>query len=283
MAQRVRVQGGEPGRAVTHERSPSLNRQTRHLCVAIDAKGYSSLDAVAQEEAQAVLVRLLDGATAAAGLDRLSWLLQEQGDGELALVPPEQSEELVVDAFVRELDALLDRYNHGRLPEARLRLRMAVHFGVGYRAANGYAGPAPVIASRLLASDELHEALASAPGCDLAVALSDSLYSDVILNRFTSLRPEAFTPCLVKMKEFEGKAWIRLMHRAGATNGAAAPVSADAGDSVSDQTPPPASTGPGSGAGRTIRAENYVENVFQGDATMSVAGIQIGGRAHDRD
>jgi hypothetical protein len=252
-----------------------LNRQTRHLCVAIDAKGYSDLDATAQEELQAVLLRLLDGATAAAGLDRLAWSRQEQGDGELALLPPDQSEDVVVDAFARELDALLDKYNHGRRPDARLRLRLAIHFGIAYRAENGYAGPAVVVVSRLLESTELHEALAFAPECDLAVALSDSLYNDVILNRFTSLRPEAFTPYLVTVKQFEGRAWIRLMHRAGAQHGTPAPVDADAGGSTNGQTALIAAAGPKSAAGRNVQTKNYVENVFNGDTTMSVAGFQI--------
>jgi hypothetical protein len=199
-----------------------LNHQTRrHLFVAVDAKDYSRLDATAQQEAQAALMRLLEGASQAAGLDRLAWSRQQQGDGELALVPADQAEELVVDGFVRELDALLDRYNRVRLPDARLRLRMALHHGVGFPADNGYAGPAPVVVSRLLASDQLHDALAEADGSDLVVALSDTLYSDVILARFTSLRPEVFAPADIVTKKYQGRAWIRVVRREGAGAGAA--------------------------------------------------------------
>ena len=187
------------------------NVTKRHLCIAVDAKDYSKLDAVGQEELQAAMMHILGLAAVRAGLERLNWSRQEQGDGELALVPADQDEKLAVDDFPRELDALLDRHNHDRLPHKRLRLRLAIHYGIGYRAENGYAGPAPVLVSRILGSRELHEALSQADGSDLAVALSDGVYNDLILNRLTSLRPEDFHVREIKDDKFEGRAWIRVL------------------------------------------------------------------------
>jgi hypothetical protein len=193
----------------------------RRLCVAVDLRGYSRLDAAAQEAAQSDLDRLLGAAGAAAGLNRLAWNTQDQGDGELALVPPDQSDHLVVDAFTRHLAVLLDRHNRTRPAEYRLRLRMAVHFGVAFIAEKGYAGPAPVVVSRLLASAELHRALEAAPDCDLVVALSDGVYSDLVLNRLTTLRPQDFAPQAIKTETFEAQAWIRAVPRPAVNTGPA--------------------------------------------------------------
>jgi len=240
----------------------------------VDAKDYSKLDAAGQEDLQAALVKTLDMAAERAGLERLAWSRQEQGDGELALVPADQDEKLVVDDFVRELDALLDRHNHGRVADARLRLRVAIHHGVAYRSDNGYAGPAPVVVSRILASRELHEALEQAPDAVLAVALSDGVYSDLILNRLTTLRPGYFRCTPLKSEKYEGKAWIRVLRdpevaspQPGRAPEAAAP--ADIAPSDVAQSPP-SDDQPGSAPD-----QYHVANTIHGGAHIGVAGINI--------
>ena len=247
----------------------------RHLCVAVDAKDYSKLDAAGQEDLQADLVKTLDIAAERAGLERLAWSRQEQGDGELALVPADQDEKLVVDDFIRELDAVLDRHNHGRIADARLRLRVAIHHGVAYRSDNGYAGPAPVVVSRILASRELHDALEQAPDADLAVALSDGVYSDLVLNRLTTLRPGIFRCAPIKSAKYEGRAWIRVLRdlEGGPSRpGPAADASVTADVAPSNNTPqsPPSDDQPGQGPD-----QYHVTNTIHGGARIGVAGINI--------
>jgi len=191
------------------------SRFARRLCVAVDAKSYGALDNVAQYDTQVLLPEILDEAAAAAGLDRSAWLKQPQGDGELALVPPDQAEPRVVDDFVRELDAILQLRNHGRMPDARLRLRMAIDFGVAYEAPYGFAGEAVVATARLLASDGLHHALAEVADADVAVALSPQVYRTVV-NRHTSLAPDHFYRIEVSEKEYSSEAWIRVLPRSAA-------------------------------------------------------------------
>jgi hypothetical protein len=244
----------------------------------VDAKDYSSLDAAGQEDLQAALVKTLDIAAERAGLERLAWSRQEQGDGELALVPPDQDEKLVVDDFVRELDAVLDRHNHGRVAGSRLRLRVAIHHGVAYRSDNGYAGPAPVVVSRILASRELHDALAQAPNADLAVALSDGVYGDLVLNRLTTLRPSAFRCTPIKSEKFEGTAWIRVLRDPELMPQESGPVSGP----VSDASAPVGSVPlPASGDGHSEDQSGpapdhyHVANTIHGGARIGVAGINI--------
>jgi hypothetical protein len=250
----------------------------RHLCVAVDAKDYSRLDAAGQEDLQAALVKTLDVAAERAGLERLAWSRQQQGDGELALVPADQDEKLVVDDFVRELDALLDRHNHGRVADARLRLRVAIHHGVAYVSENGYAGPAPVVVSRILASRELHDALAQAPGADLAVALSDGVYGDLVLNRLTSLRPAEFRCTAIKSEKYEGTAWIRVLRHAEGASPQPAPAHDAA--ALADNAAPGSMRQPGPSAGQSAPAPDHyqVTNNIHGGAQIGVAGFNIAPR-----
>lgn len=200
------------------------SRFARYLCLAVDAKGYGARDGVAQYDVQRDLSKVLPEAAAAAGLDRSQWHIQPQGDGEIALLPAGQPEPLVVDDFVRELDACLALLNYEKRPETRLRLRVAVHFGVAYEAPGGFAGGGIVVTARLLASVGLHRALDNAADADVAVALSDRVYTETVLQRHTSLRPNQFTQIEVREKEYAGSAWIRVLSRGeGVANGAAQP------------------------------------------------------------
>ena len=238
------------------------SRFGRRLCVAVDAKSYGAMDNVAQYDTQALLAAVLDEAAVAAGLDRSNWLTQRQGDSELALVPPDQPEPRLVDDFIRELDATLRLRNHGRLPEARLRLRAAIDFGVAYEAQFGFAGEAVVATARLLGSEGLHHALGDAPDADLAVALSTRVYQTV-LNRHTSLTAEQFYPITVSEKEYNGKAWIRVLRRDAPT-----PRPGQASDAT-----------PQAGSSRPTRhaqaSRNRVENHFYDSVEAEVIGINI--------
>jgi len=181
---------------------------SRHLCVAVDAKGYGSLDDLQQHSIQRHLLQVLDTAADAADLRRLSWLKQPGGDAELAILPAEEPEARVVDRFVRELSAALRRHNSGRHSRAVLRVRAAVHFGRLVPAANGFAGPAPVAVTRLLNSEVLRRALTESPAADLAVLLSDQVYADTVAPLHTTWRPDEFRRVRVHEKEFDQDAWL---------------------------------------------------------------------------
>jgi hypothetical protein len=250
----------------------------RHLCLAVDAASYSSLDSVAQHDLQALLSDVLNEAAAAANLDRDKWLKQPQGDGELALIPPDQPEPLLVDDFIRELDAVLLHRNHGKVPAYRLRLRAAIDFGVAYEASFGFAGDAVVATARLLASDVLHRALADASDADLAVALSDSVYQTVA-HRHTSLSAGQFVRSAVSEKEYTGTAWIRVLSRGSART--ADPGQPKAPPSELSQRPARGAhpVGPAPGAGSA--PETGVHNVFNGTVEAGVIGVNFTGARGD--
>ncbi|ROP39609.1 hypothetical protein [Saccharothrix texasensis] len=182
----------------------------RSLLVCCDLRSYGSADDLLQRELQELLVRSLDRAGEAAGLDRSTWRRQAKGDEEWAVLPATASEGDVVDRYVRALDAELAATNRYRVPEARLRMRMAIHFGTTVEGANGYPGQDAVLVSRLLNSEPAHAALEQSPGSDLVVVLSDTLFTSLVAARYTSLRPEDFRRVDVRVKTFRGHGWMWL-------------------------------------------------------------------------
>lgn len=181
----------------------------RYLCLSTDAQGYSRRHDRGQSALQGELLCVLDEAAQSAGLDRPSWHRQGSGDGELALVPPTEPESRVVDDFVRALDTVLFQHNDDRRPDDRLRLRLALDHGPVQLAANGFAGKAVVAVSRLVNSQPLRLALLAAHA-NLAVILSERVYTDLVRGGHTRAAPEDFRRVPVREKEFREDAWIRV-------------------------------------------------------------------------
>ncbi|WP_435185484.1 hypothetical protein [Streptomyces sp. bgisy126] len=180
----------------------------RRLLLAVDARGYGSVDTARQREIQTALPRLLSEAAEAAGLDRASWVRQAAGDSEFAVLPTGSDEQALVEPFMRRLDAGLRAHNRDRVPGARLALRAAVHFGPASEAPSGFAGPGPVEISRILESDPLRRALAAAPDAALAVALTAPVFTELVAQGYTNFRPEEFREVVVEKKEYRGRAWL---------------------------------------------------------------------------
>jgi hypothetical protein len=151
----------------------------------------------------------MDDATEAAGLDRIDWLIQQGGDGELAILPPETSERTVA-RLAPIADQLLREHNQGLAPEAKIRLRLAVHQGlVHLDGANGFPSEAVVHVCRLVDSPQLKQALRAFTGANVALIVSDSLYREVI-EHYRDLRPDQFAEILAEIpdKGFSSTAWI---------------------------------------------------------------------------
>lgn len=179
----------------------------RSLLVCCDLKSYGSADDLLQRELQELLVRSLDRAGEAAGLDRTTWRRQANGDEEWAVLPTATREGDVVDRYVRALDAVLAATNRYRVPHARLRMRMAIHYGTTVEGANGYPGRDSVLVSRLLDSGPAHAALEQSDA-DLVVVLSDLLFTSLVAAGYTTLRAEHFRRVDVRVKTFEGHGWM---------------------------------------------------------------------------
>lgn len=189
--------------------------------MAVGARGYSVHDGVDQNVDQREVRRgiraVCDRAARAAGLDREAWIRQGSGGGELAVLPFDEPEEVVVDRYVREIDTELRRFNSIR-SSARMRLRMAVHFG------------RTPISTALVDSAVLRAALAEEPDADLALLVSGPVFDDTVASLATTLRPGDFRPVRIEERELAEDAWLWVPRHTGEP--AAEPCPAPAVNSV---------------------------------------------------
>jgi hypothetical protein len=187
------------------------NAFDRRLLVAVDAAGYGAGTDQEHFAVQTGLTAVLEAAAARANLRRDLWMRQPAGDGELAILPRDEPEPVIIDQFVRYLDEALMAHNADPASIRKIRLRMAVHFGSAMLADNGYAGQGVVAVSRLLDSAAIKDALAAAPRACLAVILSRQIFDDVVRQGHVSLAVTDFTQVSVRVKEFQDEAWVRVV------------------------------------------------------------------------
>ena len=173
-------------------------------------ESYSRRNNVLQHRGQKAFRRIMDEATSEVGLDRVDWLIQQGGDGELAILPPATSERTIAAKLAPVVDRLLRDHNQDLAPEAKVRLRLAVHQGlVHLDGANGFPSDAVVHVCRLVDSPQLKQALRAFPGADVALIVSDSVYREVI-EHYRDVRPDQFAEVRAEIpdKRFSATAWI---------------------------------------------------------------------------
>lgn len=184
------------------------NRLVYRLLMATDIQAYSRRDAMEQLRTQQEFDALLDIAADGSGLDRGRWQKQVGGDGELAVLPEDVDVTQVVGRFAGELATALARLNRNRLGRPPLRVRLALHHGTLAPGPFGPAGDAPIVVSRLLDAKPLRRLLQEQPDRDLAFAVSDSLYRDVVDTGFCGLDPAGFRPVRLTSKGLRHRGFI---------------------------------------------------------------------------
>ncbi|MFD7782910.1 hypothetical protein ACFV4Q_07445 [Streptomyces nojiriensis] len=188
-----------------------MARYRRRLCLAVDLRQYSRHGYRAQEDAQYRLRLVVEHALRRSRVLRVRAQQQVQGDGQLVLFPARIDAVRVVPALVLGLrDGL---YQANRTPGAfgRMRMRAALAMGSVSRADRGYLGDSVVLVNRLVDSDGLRGALEDEKGSDLALAVPDDMYRDVILPDGRGLAAEfRRIEVTVEKKEFASGAWLHV-------------------------------------------------------------------------
>ena len=175
--------------------------------VAVDIEGYSGRDNLGHLELREALRRVCDEAFRRIGVSPDA--RQDQGDAFLILIRPGVSKVWLIDDLVRELVTALRLFNRNRLPQARMRLRVALHAGEVHLDGTGFGGESVVVVMRLIEADALRDALKTAPD-DLAVIVSEQLHRDVVLQRYRGIDPAEYREVHVSRKQFSQPAWIRV-------------------------------------------------------------------------
>ncbi|MEU4425331.1 hypothetical protein AB0F81_32320 [Actinoplanes sp. NPDC024001] len=193
----------------------SVTSETRRrLVIVTDTERYSARTTRLQHEAQAVFREALDAAAAEAGLDRAGWDCQPSGDGELAVLPQDTDEPVLLAGYLAALDAYLRSYNADRAKAARIRIRLAVNQGLFFtRSRNGFAGDAVNVTARLADAPALKAAFQHFPAAAVACIVSDGIYRDVVAGGYDGVRPEAYRRVRAEIadKGFAEPAWIRIV------------------------------------------------------------------------
>jgi hypothetical protein len=182
----------------------------RRLCLSVDLRKYSQHTYAEQADAQARLARVLKHALRRARVPRVFLQRQRQGDGQLLVLPGGLDDVRALPQLILGLRDGLFRSNFSPGPFGRLRMRSAMSQGSLSRSPNGYVGDCVVLASRMVDSTQLREALESAEESDLALAVTPDLYRDVIQQRVMGLPSAEFrlTELTKQDKEFAFSAWL---------------------------------------------------------------------------
>lgn len=251
----------------------------RRVLVAVDVTGYGAGTDQDHFSVQAGLTEVLETAAAKAGLRREQWVIQSAGDGELAILPPDQREPVVVDEYVRHLDEALTAHNSAPGSGPSIRLRMAVHFGAAMPADNGYAGQGVVAVSRLVEAPAVKRALADDPNARLALILSNQVYMDVVQQGHVSVPKTDFTRIGVQVKQYKDTAWVKVLGAPDAVKPSDPDVNPDRAESTrsgpdksSPKEPAPDEPAP--------HAPSLVQHFQHVDAPGATFGISYGARGN---
>jgi hypothetical protein len=181
------------------------------LCLVTDIESYSTRTTPQQGDGQRRLLRITQFALARAQIFRVAqkWR-QDRGDGQMLLMPPRLDQTRAIPALVTGLRHALYLNNADPGPFGRMRMRAAFVQGTAAQGATGFEGRAPIVAGRLVDSQQLKQDFKNRQAADLALIVPDDLYQDVIKQDFPGLPPGEFTPMQVSHKEYTGTAWIYL-------------------------------------------------------------------------
>ncbi len=179
----------------------------------LDVVGYGLRTVPERDDVQRRLRRLVVAMLSECGLTLDERVVDHQwtGDGINAALPSDIDPPAVLSVLVRSLATALGEDNARH--SDRIRLRMALGVGLIERRAAGFGGPMIVDISRLVDSAALRSALSDDPAADLAVAVSDQVYTLIIAPGYPGIPAGQFSPANVMAKEFSGPAWIWLSTR----------------------------------------------------------------------
>jgi hypothetical protein len=171
-----------------------------------DIVGYGGRNSPAKESLQerlATVVRLVlaDMGVALSETDR-----QGTGDGVLVFLPEWLDVQSALPVLLRSTTERL-AYDNGVFRD-RMRVRLAVDVGPVGLTELGFGGVTVTNTGRLLDSEPLREWVVDHPDRDLAVALSNALYSFAVAEGVPGLPIDQFTRVTVRAKELATTAWL---------------------------------------------------------------------------
>jgi tetratricopeptide (TPR) repeat protein len=187
-----------------------LESAVHHSIVLADVEGFGARRRTRADQG-AIRHGLYQALALAFSRSRIGWddcYREDRGDGVLILVPAQAPKAVLAAGVPGELAAAIRAHNRGHGPDARMRLRLALHAGEVLHDAHGVTGGAVNLAFRLLEAGPLKQALATSPGV-LAVVCSAWFYEEVIRHA-EGCAPATWRRVAVTVKETREDGWISL-------------------------------------------------------------------------
>jgi len=191
-------------------RSPEERGPLYRSMMVLDVAGFGRLHNRAQLDVRTALAGAVRSAFRGTGVRWSALAVEDRGDGGIILAPPTVSKVDLLDPVIPNLAAAIREHNAAADPERRFRLRVSVHAGEVHRDATGWVGTDLNVACRLVSSAAVCRHLLQRPGVDLLVVVSEAVYQAVVPHGYRRIRPAAYEPVHVSVKELNTRAWVHV-------------------------------------------------------------------------
>ncbi|MGC5533285.1 hypothetical protein [Streptomyces sp. SR-10] len=190
------------------------------LVISVDARRSGQYSDAEKPRMRERIYRVLETAFAQAGVGRDAVHMEDRGDGVLVSVPGRIAVTRLLGLWMVEVHENLREENRSLL--VPLGLRVAMHVGPVRHDSRGISGRAVDLTCRL-ADSAVARLLLDRERADLVLAVSDSLYLDVVSAGGKFIEPARFSPARLALKEGEASAWFHLPGRPAPDIGPIAP------------------------------------------------------------
>ncbi|MFC8624835.1 hypothetical protein [Streptomyces anulatus] len=190
------------------------------LVISVDARRSGQYSDAEKPRMRERIYRVLETAFAQAGVGRDAVHMEDRGDGVLVSVPGRIAVTRLLGLWMVEVHENLREENRSLL--VPLGLRVAMHVGPVRHDSRGISGRAVDLTCRL-ADSAVARQLLDRERADLVLAVSDSLYVDVVSAGGKFIEPARFSSARLALKEGEVSAWFHLPGRPAPDIGPIAP------------------------------------------------------------
>ncbi|MFH9295355.1 hypothetical protein [Streptomyces sp. NPDC017520] len=230
------------------------------LVISVDARRSGQYGDADKPRMRARIYRVLESAFAQAGVGRDAVHMEDRGDGVLVSVPGRIAVTRLLGLWMVEVHENLREENRSLL--VPLGLRVAMHVGPVRHDSRGISGRAVDLTCRL-ADSSVARQLLDREQADLVLAVSDSLYADVVSAGGKFIEPARFSRARLALKEGEVSAWFHLPGRPAPDIGPSAP--AEPGPTASGTTASGPAGAPAAAAPEHVRDDRDDEEDEGGD------------------
>ncbi|MGA6164420.1 hypothetical protein [Amycolatopsis magusensis] len=187
-----------------------LTPATHRVIVVVDVVGFTAPQRILPDRlaVREGMYDVLKSAFTESDVDFGSCATEDRGDGALIVLPPDTARSVVADRLPERVAVALRRYNWTRVPQAQMRLRVAVNAGDVLNDGKGWVGEAVDSAFRILDAPRAKQIFAVSDHM-VAFISSEQFFLDVIATD-PGLLPDSYTEVPVSVKSFTGKAYLRL-------------------------------------------------------------------------